>query len=861
MDRSWPLTGRETEFAALSDVVGSSGRSGLVLGGPAGVGKTRLVREVIRVRRPDSVRWFAGTTSARVVPLGAFAGLVPGDAGVDAGAIRLSAEALQRAAPALVVVDDAHLLDDASASLVHHIALSRLAPLVVTVRSDTHTPDAITALWKDSTLPRLELGPLPLPESVHLLERVLEGAVESDSARRLWTAAAGNALYLRLVVEAAVESGTLRPVADVWRWTGGVTVSPLLAELLDTRIGRLPPAPMRVAELLAFSEPLSTALLDDLVGPGAAEDAERRGLVTVEADGRRIETRLVHPLYGEVVRARTGVLAARRIRGELTRRLAAAGTRRSGDVLRLSVLSVDSDVVPDPALLTEGARRATALADHALGERLARAAIEAGAGFEAALNLGYVVSWRGDGPAAHEIFTAIAEEPLTDEQLARVTTHSAANLFWNLDRPDSALDLVSDNRARMTDSRHRYELTAVEACYLLFRGRPADAEQLSREVLDSQSPTEFSISWSGWIRTAALAVMGRPEDERPRPRGADRAFHASVMEFDRAWADTLAARLAGDLDTAEGIARAAYRSAAPGRWGLPRASLLRGQVALEQGRIRTAVRWLREGLAGFGEGDSPDWRFECLIGLTKALGMAGQAAAARRTWAQTEAAFRPTLELFRAELRLARAWSSAADGALGEAVDLCRQAAAAAAETGQSAVEGIALHTAVCFGDDTAGERLGELADVITGPRIDVAAEHAIAVTRADADALLKTAERFEELGALLLAADSAAQAVAVFARRGDRRNGSLASARVATLAARCEGAASPALSAWANPLVLTGREREIASLVAHGLSNRQIAERLVVSTRTVEGHIYRACQRLGLTDRTDLGRAVRLDS
>jgi len=39
--------------------------------------------------------------------------------------------------------------------------------------------------------------------------------------------------------------------------------------------------------------------------------------------------------------------------------------------------------------------------------------------------------------------------------------------------------------------------------------------------------------------------------------------------------------------------------------------------------------------------------------------------------------------------------------------------------------------------------------------------------------------------------------------------------------------------------LPLTGREREIALLAAQGLSNRDIAEAMSLSVRTVEGHVY----------------------
>ena len=50
----------------------------------------------------------------------------------------------------------------------------------------------------------------------------------------------------------------------------------------------------------------------------------------------------------------------------------------------------------------------------------------------------------------------------------------------------------------------------------------------------------------------------------------------------------------------------------------------------------------------------------------------------------------------------------------------------------------------------------------------------------------------------------------------------------------------------------LTPREAQMVELAARGLTNSEIAEKLVLSTRTVETHIYRAMRRLGVTDRRD---------
>jgi DNA-binding CsgD family transcriptional regulator len=72
-------------------------------------------------------------------------------------------------------------------------------------------------------------------------------------------------------------------------------------------------------------------------------------------------------------------------------------------------------------------------------------------------------------------------------------------------------------------------------------------------------------------------------------------------------------------------------------------------------------------------------------------------------------------------------------------------------------------------------------------------------------------------------------------------------------LAEECGGAETPALRQASEPLPLSEREREVVMLLAEGLSSREIAERLTVSKRTVEGHIYHAMNKTGVSSREEL--------
>ena len=133
-----------------------------------------------------------------------------------------------------------------------------------------------------------------------------------------------------------------------------------------------------------------------------------------------------------------------------------------------------------------------------------------------------------------------------------------------------------------------------------------------------------------------------------------------------------------------------------------------------------------------------------------------------------------------------------------------------------------------------------------------VARAHARAWADEDGEPLLRAADAWTRLGDLVAAGDAAAQAADVHRRQG-RHGSALSAAALAEKLAGRSGARTPALAIAVRPLPLTAREREIVTLAARGLSNKDIAERLTVSVRTVEGHLYRAGLKLGVSERTAL--------
>jgi DNA-binding CsgD family transcriptional regulator len=141
---------------------------------------------------------------------------------------------------------------------------------------------------------------------------------------------------------------------------------------------------------------------------------------------------------------------------------------------------------------------------------------------------------------------------------------------------------------------------------------------------------------------------------------------------------------------------------------------------------------------------------------------------------------------------------------------------------------------------------------------VSARAAYAGALAARDSAALGKVSVDFEDLGALLYAAEAGADAAGVLRHAGKARAARAEEHRAARLLARCEGAVTPPVSAVNARALLTPGELDAAVQAAAGRTNRQIATEVHLSVRTVENHLQRAYEKPGVSGRHELARALR---
>lgn len=867
--RRWPLVGRDEELAFCSAVFGRRDRTGIVVRGAAGVGKTRLATEVVRAAESAgyATARVTATAAGRAIPLGPFAHLLPPDA--DTATSLLQLLRLARAAiteredgrPVALLVDDAHLLDAASAMLVQQLVAEREAAVLATVRTGETLPDAVVALWKDHGCEYLELQPLSLEETGLVVESLVGGEVDGRTKHRLWNASRGLPLIVRELILDGLERRRLVAQAGLWRWRGPLQAGGRLLELIDARIGQLDDHEQALLELVALGEPLSWGLLESSEAV-AADGLIRRGVLAAERDGRRLDVRLAHPIFGESVRARMSRIRATALQRRLADALEATEVRRSGDLLRFAVWRLESGGTASTDLLLRAAFAAERSLDSVLAERLARAAVDLGGGLRAELAAARALVGQERFGEAETILSQLAVKARSDEERTWVALARARNLVVGLGAGTEAEAAVVSAERLVSDPALRRELELVR-CWVLSRGgRSAEAADAASVLVgESEADLEFRLRAAG-IAAHALVWAGRPDDAleqvtrwQPVAEEAE-AKHGPLLPAQYRAARALALLYAGHLDEADIAAKEAYDRFVGDR-ATEATSLMAlgcGLVALLQGHLHPAWRWFREASELLREADPTAGLALALALAAQALGQAGDANGAREAAIAAETARRPGASLADPDLLLGHAWAAAAEGALTEAQQSAFAASDLAEERGALTIAVRTAHELARLGDPgAAAARLTRLAGDVQGSLAGACAEHAQALVARDARRLERAASAFAEMGALLWAAE--ADSSAAFAHREGGREASAraAATRAALLLERCGGARTPALARAGPVEELTPREREIAAMAAGGASNREIASRLVLSVRTVENHLQHAYRKLVVGNRGEL--------
>jgi DNA-binding CsgD family transcriptional regulator len=860
------LTGRDSEFAFIRRTLSGAGHhSGVVIAGAAGLGKTWLAREALRRAEAsgERTRWIVGTESARALPLGAFIGelgAAMSDPLTNVQRVINSFVAQQRRGRVVVGVDDAHLLDGLSALVVHQLAQSGGARLVVTMRTGSEEPDAVTLLYKDGLLARLDLEPLSAAATREVIESTLGGPVDARSAARFGQLTGGNALFLRQLLADQIAGRRMRKLAGVWMWDGDVAVSASLSDTVGRQMGRLSPRMATVVDTLSQCEPLAVDVLCDLVPRRDLAAAERMGLVSVERTGGGLMARLAHPLFGELRRASAGEMHLSEIRGRLATRLADKGDADMQATVRRALLRLESDLDPDPELYLESARHAMTLLDLDLADRFATAAAQAGAREAAGVRAMNLVLL-GRGELAEAALRDMADRVLPDGH--HWATVRAANLIFNLSQPKDAAAILDRLAAVPETPAQVAERLAVQAFLDAVSARCESAAENARAALDFPALPGFHAMMASLALIMAMGALGQVDELAVAAdqalRRATTSFQASHMRF---WFGAVygrACRLTGRIDEFVKTAKQLADSARdiPGL-AYANLALLLGNADLVRGAVAEAARLVHEAVAGAEiHSIRTGLRPASYFALAEAHAKLGQPTEANDAAAAALSSVPADFLFMHTGLSLATGWAMAASGRLGEAVASVQQAARLARDRGQPTHELACIQAAAQWGDASQAARARELAEALSLPLADAVALHAQALLAGDGEGLLAASAKYRGIGDLATAADVAAQASVAFDESQQHRRGLFAAALARELADECGGLCTPALRTPAG-LKLSGRQRDVIELVVAGLSNREIADQLVMSVRTVEGHVYRACQRVGAQSREELASIIR---
>ena len=391
--------------------------------------------------------------------------------------------------------------------MVHALAVGGSIPVVATVRDGEAVPGAITALWKDAGLTRIDLRPLSRPDTEILTSLLLGGDADVRTLGEIWRLSRGHPLELRELILSARDTGTLAKVSNLWMLDGSFNATPRLVELVDDRLGRLDEYERAAAETLAYGAPLDLKLLAGCTDREAIASLERSGVIRVLKTSNGEQATMAHPLYGEVLRATLPAVT----RSKLADMLANASTRLDvevSDPLRIAVWRLESGEADAEELETAAIGAVRRMAWD-LTLRFATASLDLAPSYMGHGCLAAALAELGD-PEGAEAHLVMARDLVDDPAMYAWNTISVADVwFYHAGRMEDALELV------------RKELAQTRCGQVRLRGGHADGRQQSTQVRQHRRhpprSTRGGQSWrpANWAPPAQGSTRGCRSPSRP----------------------------------------------------------------------------------------------------------------------------------------------------------------------------------------------------------------------------------------------------------------------------------------------------------------------------------------------------------
>jgi DNA-binding CsgD family transcriptional regulator len=516
-----------------------------------------------------------------------------------------------------------------------------------------------------------------------------------------------------------------------------------------------------------------------------------------------------------------------------------------------------------PDLMFAAATAARWRYDFELAQRLVRAAQELGGGFDADLLAAKLAGIQGFSDSAETALAALASTAIDDGQRA-VAAIARMDNFLYANRPADGLEVAIDAESTIHDRSWRDEIIARRSALLVATDGPLATLKAATPLLAGSS-SKNAFVWACLTAARSLARMGQCQEAlqlTERGYAAQIALTSPIEwypwfhKFNRCEA----LLNSGRLHEAEALAAAEYQSGlaehspeAQGCFGVQLA-----KAWLARGRVRDAANQAREAVGVLRRIGRPLFLHEALHILAMARAHIDEIAGANIVLAKVAEFDLPSPDYDAADALVARAWTTAAEGHLLKARDIAGEAAQLALKSGDLVMAAAALHTRARFGaaSDVTAE-LDQLEKRVEPGIINAFAAHARHLAADDPEGLQEVAIEFAEYGADLLAADAWADASVAWTRRGHARHAAAANRAAIDRANACQGATTPSLRSISARARLTPAEHETAVLAAAGQSNKDIADELVLSVRSVENRLQRVYEKLGITSRAALPHAL----